>query len=164
MKLTRYSQRNEVHYFEPKNDEVYLSRRYKQWPIDRAEKLLASSLPWGPSTYALGIGSNNDQKQPDQSSDFLKLAEYVDGAYERNGNNMSAAWDWAKPIIQSVKSGGSRAKYPTQDLLDILFLHARGERFSDGLIRSAEPMLREMVKEIIRRVNSATPPVFLVQK
>jgi hypothetical protein len=32
------------------------------------------------------------------------------------------------------------------------------------LIRSAEPMLREIVREVVGRVHSSTPPVFLTQK
>lgn len=128
-----------------------------------AEKLLSSSLPWGPPAYALGIGYIDDPKQPDQADDFLKLAYCIDGAYERHSGGMGEAWDWANPIINRVKEGGSCAEFTTQDLLDIVFLHARGERFSDGLIRAAEPILREMVREVVNRVRSSTPPVFLAQ-
>ena len=147
-----------------KNDEVHLAKKCQHWPVDLAEKLLASPLPWGPPTYALGIGYIDNPEQPDQASDFFELARYVDGAYERHGEGIGEVWDWATPIIKNVKEGGSCEAYTTQDLLDIVFLHVRGERFSDGLIRSAEPMLREIVREVVRRVHSATPPVFLTQK
>ena len=145
------------------NDEVHLAEKYEHWPVDLAEKLLASALPWGPPAYALGIGYIDDPKQSDQSSDFFALAMCVDGAYKRHGS-MDESWNWANAIIDSVKEGGSWAEYTTQDLLDIVFLYARGERFSDGLIRSAESILREIMREVVRRVHSSPSPVFLTQK
>lgn len=147
-----------------KNDEVHLARKCQHWPVHLAEKLLASLLPWGPPTYVLGIGYIDNPKQPDQASDFFELARYVDGAYERHGKDIGKAWNWATSIINNVEEGRSCEEYTTQDLLDIVFLHVRGERFSDGLIRSAEPMLREIVREVVGRVHSSTPPVFLTQK
>ena len=124
-------------------------------------QLLASALPWGPPAYGLGIGYPDDPHQPDQSHAFFLLAQCVDDAYERHGGGMREAWDWARPLIESLKASGSCTEYLTQDLLDLVFLHARGERFSDGLIHSAEAMLREMVGEVVQRVHSATPPMFL---
>ncbi|GCE27597.1 hypothetical protein KDA_30810 [Dictyobacter alpinus] len=41
---------------EERQDEVLLGKGIKRWPIELAETLLASSLSWGPPTYALGIG------------------------------------------------------------------------------------------------------------
>lgn len=143
------------------NNEIRLSKKCERWPVELAEKLLTSSLPWGPPAYALGMGYIDDPKQPDQADDFLELAHCIDGAYERHGEGMEGAWDWANPIIHRVKESGSCAEFTTQDLLDIVFLHARGERFSDGLIRSAEPILREMVREVVCLARSSTPPVFL---
>ncbi|GAC1360338.1 MAG: hypothetical protein NVSMB38_44200 [Ktedonobacteraceae bacterium] len=145
------------------NDEVQLARNCKQWPVDVAEKLLANPLPWGPPTYVLGKYID-DPNQPHQSDDFLELAHCVDGAYNRHGGDMGTAWNWANPIINSVQEGGSCTEYMTQDLLDIVFLCSRGERFSDGLIRSMEPILREMMREVVRRVHSSPSPVFLTQK
>jgi hypothetical protein len=146
------------------NDEVHLAKKCKHWPLDLAEKLLASPLPWGPPAYALGIGYIDDPKQPDQSSDFLELARCVDRAYERHGRNMGEAWHWASQIIHSMKEGSSCTEYTTKDLLDIIFLYHRGERFNDGLIRSEEPRLREIMQEVVRRIHSSTPPVFLTKK
>jgi hypothetical protein len=147
-----------------KNDDVHLTRKCEYWPVELAEKLLTSPLSWGPPAYALGIGYIGDPKQLDQSSDFFELARCVDGAYERHGGDMGEAWNWANSIIKNMKERGSSAQYTTQDLLDIVFLHSRGERFSDGLIRSAEPILRNIVQEVVRRVHSSSSPVFLVQK
>jgi hypothetical protein len=111
----------------------------------------------------LGVRYIEDPKQLDQSDDFFALSSCVDGAYERHRGDMGEAWNWAQPIIDHVKAGGSCAEYATEDLLDIVFLYCRGERFSDGLIRSAESILREMVREVVQRVHSSTPPVFLMQ-
>ncbi len=143
------------------SDEVHLSKHCEHWPVELAEQLLASSFPWGPPAYTLGIGYTDDPQQPDQSNIFLMLAHCVDGAYERHGESMGEAWDWAHPLIERMKASGSYTEYPAQDLLDLVFLHARGERFSDGLIRSAESILREMVREVVQRVHSSTPPTFL---
>jgi hypothetical protein len=142
-------------------DEVHLSKHCERWPVELAEQLLASSLPWGPPAYAPGIGYTDDPQQPDQSGTFLMLAHCIDGAYERHGGSMGEAWDWAHPLIESLKAGGSCSEYSTQDLLDLVFLYARGERFSDGLIRSAESILREMVREVVQRIHSSNPPTFL---
>ena len=145
------------------NDEVHLARKCERWPVELAEKLLASPLRWGPPAYALGVGYIDDPKQPDQADDFIALAHCVDGAYKRHGD-IGEVWDWANPIIKRVKEGGSCADYATQDLLDIVFLCARGERFSDGLIRAVEQVLREMVREVVRRVHAFPSPVFLRQE
>lgn len=145
------------------NDEVQLARKCERWPVELAEKLLATPLPWGPPAYAPGVGYTDDPNQPDQADDFIALAHRVDGAYTRHGD-IGEAWDWANPIIKKVKEGGSCAEYTTQDLLDIVFLCARGERFSDGLIRAVESVLREMVREVVRRLHASPSPVFLRQE
>lgn len=146
------------------SDKVYLAQICDRWPVAIAEQLLANPTPWGPPAYALGIGYIDDPRLPDQSREFMGLAHCVNGAYERHGGDMGTAWNWANPIMERVKAGSSCTAYSTQDLLDIVFLCARGERFSDGLIRSAEPVLREIVREVVRRVHSPHPPVFLTQK
>lgn len=144
------------------NNEVYLAKNRQSWAIHLAEKLLANSQPWGPPAYVLGTYTD-DPEQPDQSNEFLKLASFVDGAYERHGD-IGDAWHWASPILAHIKEIGSCTEYTTQDLLDIVFLCARGERFRDGLIRSTEPTLRVMLQEVVRRVHSSSAPVFLAQK
>ncbi|GHO72443.1 hypothetical protein KSD_02140 [Ktedonobacter sp. SOSP1-85] len=146
-------------------DKVYLSKRQKieHWPVELAEKLLASPLPWGPPTYAFGRYID-DPTQPDQNDDVHALAFCVNDAYERHGGDISEAWKWANPLLQHLKAGGSCEQYATQDLLDLVFLNVRFERFSDGHIRSEEALLRDIVREVVQRVHSPYPPVFLVQK
>lgn len=146
-------------------DEVYLStrRQVELWPVELAEKLLASSLPWGPPTYVFGKYVN-DPTQPDQERDFSALVLCVDDAYDRHGHDISKAWEWAKPICRDLEANGTFAQYTTQDLLDILFLNVRYERFCDGHICSVEPLLRNIVRVVVQRVHSPHPPVFLVPK
>jgi hypothetical protein len=88
----------------------------------------------------------------------------VDGAYERHGGGIKGAWKWAGTILHHLKAGGSSEQYATQDVLDLVFLNVRLERFSDGHIRSEEALLRDIVREVVRRVQSSCAPVFLVQK
>lgn len=145
-------------------DEVYLAEKCGQWPVELAEKLLANPSSWGPPEYTLGIGYIDDPQQPDQSSNFIALAHCIDGAYKRHGGSMGEAWNRANLIMERIRAGSSCAEYSAQELLDIVFLCSRGERFSDGLIRSAEPVLREIVREVVRRVRSSNPPVFLTHR
>lgn len=143
-------------------DKVLLSKKVKRWPIELAEALLANPLPWGPPTYALGIGYVDDPKLPDQSDAFLELASCVNGAYERH-DDIGEAWKWANTILPPEKAGISSTECSTQDMLDIVFLYSRGERFCDGLIRENEPLLRSIVQEVVQRMNSDTPPEFITQ-
>ena len=146
-------------------DEVYLStrRQVERWPIELAEKLIANPLPWGPPAYAFGKYAD-DPALPDQHHDFSALVSCVDDAYDRHGHDISKAWEWANPICRDLETNGTFAQYTTQDLLDILFLNARYERFCDGHIRSVETLLRNIVRAVVQRVRSPHPPVFLVPK
>jgi hypothetical protein len=152
------SRTERVHPLNQEHDEISLTG-VPSWPVELAEKLLANPQPWGPPGYALGLGYIDDPNQPDQSSDFYELARCVRGAYTRHGGDMGEAWNWARPLLNAVEEGKTCAHYTTQDLCDILFLHYRGERFCDHLIRSAEPVLREIVREIVQRVHASQPPV-----
>ncbi|GER86268.1 hypothetical protein KDW_04300 [Dictyobacter vulcani] len=145
---------------EERQDEVLLGKEVKRWPVELAEALLASPLSWGPPTYALGIGYVDDPQLEDQSDGFIQLAMCVDSAYDRHGE----AGQWANPILRQVKAEAPYEELSTQDLLDVVFLSWRGERFCDGLIRQREPLLRAILQEVVRRIRSDAPPVFIVQK
>ncbi|GER89035.1 hypothetical protein KDW_31970 [Dictyobacter vulcani] len=145
---------------EERQDDVLLGKRAKCWPVELAEALLASPLSWGPPTYALGIGYVDDPQREDQSDGFIQLAMCVDGAYNRH----SEAGQWANPILRQVEVEASYEELSTQDLLDVVFLVCRGERFCDGLIRQHEPQLRAILQEVVRRIHADAPPVFIVQK
>jgi len=120
-------------------DEVFLTKGVLRWPIELAEEILAKLL-----TYEV----------------IYELAMSVNG-YDRHHNDGAA---WASPIVENIGMGGSCEKISTQDLLDIVFLYCRGERFCDGLIRSVEPQLRTMIEEVVQRVHSTTPPIFIPQE
>lgn len=139
-------------------DEVFLAKGVLRWPVELAEEILAKPLPWGPPTYGLGIYID-DPTLPDQSDTFYDLAVSVNG-YDRHRDGRAA---WAPPIEENIKAGGSCTHISTQDLLDIVFFYCRGERFCDGLIRSAEPLLRAIIQEVVQRVHSDTPPLFIPQ-
>jgi hypothetical protein len=139
------------------SDTIQLSAGVQAWPIEIAEQLLASPLPWGPPNYALGVGYIDDPRLPDHASEFIKLAHCVDGAYQRH----EKAQEWARATSQKHQATGTWQTVSTQDLLDILFLYARGERFTDGLIRSVEPALRAILQEVVKRVHTNNPPTFL---
>jgi len=139
-------------------DEVFLAKGVLCWSVEIAEEILAKPLPWGPPTYGSG-GYIEDPTLPDQSGVFYDLAVSVNG-YDRHRDGGVA---WASPIEENIKTGGSCVETSTQDLLDIVFFYCRGERFCDGLIRSAEPLLRTMIQEVVQRVHSETPPMFIPQ-
>ena len=143
-------------------DEVLLSSGVERWPVELAEALLANAQPWGPPVYIWVVGYVNDvaNRLPHQHDLFLALARNVNGVYKRHGS-MSEAVNWASPIVEQVQTGGSCAAFSTQDLLDIVFLYGRGERFTEGLIRGAEPVLRTLILEVVKRVHSQSPPIFL---
>jgi len=94
---------------------------------------------------------------------FMALASSVDGAYNRHSGK-DDPWSWASTSMAKVKAGVSFTEYSTQDLLDIVFLLYRGERFNDGLIREEDPLLRTIVQEVVKRVHSKTPPTFIAKK
>jgi hypothetical protein len=142
---------------------VLLGKRVKRWPVERAEALLANPLPWGPPTYASGNRLFDDPKLEDQSDGFIQLAMCVDGGYNRHGD-IGKAGKWVNPILRQVKVENSYEGLSTQDLLDVIFLSCRGERFCDGLIRQRELLLRAIIQEVVRRIYTDTPPVFIVQK
>ena len=140
-------------------DEVFLAKGVRRWPVELAEEILAKSHPWGPPTYGLGIGYVDDPTLPDQSDRFYELAMSVNG-YDRHRDGGVA---WASPIKENIKAGGFCIENSTQDLLDLVFFYWRGERFCDGLIRSVEPLLRAIIQEVVQRVHSDTPPLFIPQ-
>ena len=143
-------------------DEVLLAKQVQCWPVELAETLLTNPAPWGPPVYAPGLGyMKDDYESPDQFAAFSKLAKCVDGAYNCHGEGFGT---WMNATVEKLKAGASYEEYSTQDLLDIVFLCCRGERFSDGLIRTAEPLLRTIVQGVVKRVRSDAPPTFIVQQ
>lgn len=87
----------------------------------------------------------------------------VDSAYNRHGD-MGETGKWANPILSQVKARTSYEGLSTQDLLDVVFLTCRVDRFCDGIIRQREPLLRAIIQEVVRRIHSDSPPVFIEQK
>lgn len=122
------------------------------WPLELARSLLRDPLPWG--TWWPG---HPEEHRPNRHADFNKLALQVT-AYTRHPPGVA----WHNPI-RDESSDQTYASYSTQDLLDALFLAARGDRFNYGLICRLEPRLRLMLQEVVRRVQSEEPPQFEVE-
>jgi hypothetical protein len=117
------------------------------WPLELATELLADASPWGPAVTG-----------PDDSryADVWRLAAYVN-AYHRH----LPGSQWDHPLRDEALVA-HLPRYTTQQLLDAFFLGVRGEHFHDGLIRRQEPQPRVLVGEVVRRVRSGDPPVFVL--
>ncbi len=136
-------------------------KRAEEWPVTLAESLLSDSSSWGPDIrHSFGASLLPDEvlatpPEPERYHDFFTLA------YPVNGYNRHDV-EWASTQLDAIKEQKAIHDYTTQELLDLVFIVCRGERFSDGLIRSNEQQLRAMIQEVVRRVRSDTPPTFIV--
>jgi hypothetical protein len=61
-----------------------------------------------------------------------------------------------------VDAGAAYEEYATQELLDVLFVACRTDRFRSGTLKAEEPRLRLLLQEVVRRVHSVSPPTFVV--
>ncbi len=118
------------------------------WPVEEAEALLADKTPWG-------LGPPPDGS-PNQMGRFCRLAGSVN-AYLREG-----AMERAGSIFWESEPSAAYERYTTQVLLDALFYACRAEHFNYGAIKSGEPILRAILQEVVRRVQSDHPPTFVV--
>ena len=123
------------------------------WPVELACSLLSDPSPWGEKAWWPGLPRDD---QPTRYDDFNRLALQVN-AYARH----PARTAWHHPL-QDKNFEQIYTSYSTQDLLDTLFLATRRNRYVDGLIHVNEPQLRLILQEIVRRVQSADPPQFVV--
>jgi hypothetical protein len=122
-------------------DEVLLDghNEIQQWPVALAKSLLDDTTSWA----------------QDRFRDFYYLATCVNG-YNRH----PFGDEWGPHLLREIESGGPLQKYATQELLDLVFIICRADRFSDGLIKNTEAQLRKIVQEVTRRVESDSPPTF----
>lgn len=121
------------------------------WPLEVARSLLSDPSPWG--TWWPG---HPQEHQPNRHTDFNQLALQVT-AYTRHPPGVA----WHSPL-HDERFEQTAANYSTQELLDGLFVAARGDRFNYGLICRLEPRLRLILQEIVQRIQSADPPHFEV--
>lgn len=135
----------------------------QEWPITLAESLLSDDATWGTNTrdsYAASFLPNTERQalpERERFEDFYKLATSVNG-YNRHDV------EWASTQLDAIKAQKAVNGYTTQELLDIVFIVCRGDRFSEGLISRSELQLRAMIQDVVRRVRSDTPPTFIVAK
>lgn len=68
----------------------------------------------------------------------------------------------ARSLFWEVAPGATYERYSTQMLLDALFFACRADHFNYGAIKAAEPNLRAILQEVVRRVRSDHPPTFVL--
>lgn len=120
----------------------------ESWPLRAAEALLTDETPWG-------LGPN--ERGPNQTVQFCRLAACV------NAHKRGRTYTWAYSLLDRVDAGAAYEEYSTQELLDVLFVACRTDRFRSGTLKAEEPRLRLLLREIVRRVRSDSPPTFLVE-
>lgn len=120
------------------------------WPLELAESLLKDPMPWG------GLWPGHPENGPNRQYDYSTLANCVN-AYHRHPPGSQ----WKHPLSDPQFSEHC-STYPTQELLDAIFIISRADRFVDGAIRKHESNMRQALQEVVRRVHSATPPIFLL--
>ncbi len=122
-------------------DEVLLDghNEIQEWPVVLARTLLNDSASWA----------------QDRFKDFYYLATCVNG-YNRHPFGA----EWGSNLFHAIKSDSMLQKYPTQELLDLLFHMCRADRFNEGLIDHEETLLRKILQEVVKRVESDSPPIF----
>ncbi len=138
--------------------------RIQEWPVALAESLLRDNATWGTYTrdsFAASFLPNAERQalpEHERFEDFYKLAVSVNG-YNRHDV------EWASTQLDAInKAQKAVNSYTTQELLDLVFIVCRQERFSDGLISRSELQLRAMIQEVVRRVRSDAPPTFIVSE
>ena len=125
-------------------------QRVSRWPLELAESLLKDPTPWG------RFWPGHPENDPNRQHDYWTLANCVN-AYHRH----PLGSQWKNPLHDPQLSEHC-STYSTQELLDAIFYIARADHFSYGAIRKHEAHLRQALQEVVRRVHSATPPIFLL--
>lgn len=120
------------------------------WPTPLAESLLKDSTPWW------GSWPGDPTDEPNHSVDFAHLVNCVYGycRYARYYDLKLFSAEFAEAAARCVTS-------PTQQILDALYFAFCRERFGYGHLRAKEPLLRHALQEVVSRVHSDHPPLFL---
>lgn len=84
--------------------------------------------------------------------DLWALAQTVNG-YERSGPPGEGAQGFMQNFLARLRAGDQPALFTTQELLDLLFLFCRGERFSEGTIEGHAEESKVILDEVRRRVE-----------
>ena len=89
-----------------------------------------------------------------EEPDLWELAHTVNG-YLHAGSPGEGAREWLSERLHRLTSAETAASLTTQELLDMLFLICRWERFSDGFIKEQEHQINCILEELRLRVNKA---------
>jgi hypothetical protein len=104
--------------------------------------------PYWPIQPLGGPWWGDPKETPNRGSEFAQLVNCVHG-YCR----------YPKPV--HLLKEPSFSTYTTQKILDGLYFIFRFERFADSTSGKNEPLKRQAVQEVVRRVHSEYPPCFL---
>lgn len=132
--------------FTSDGDVVTLDGMYpgRDWPVDLAEELLDD-----PSHWSVGY----EGSLPDQWRKFAEVASFVNGF---NRGSVSP-----KGAVERLRYPEALERYSTQELLDMLSVIWRMERHVGGGLIQIEPGLRELLRLVVTRIKSSTPPHFI---
>lgn len=132
--------------YSAEEDIVTLDGMYpgRDWPVGLAEDLLNDPSPWS-------VGY--DRTLPDQRAKVAEVASFV------NGFNRRALSP--KLAVERIQHRETLEDSSTQELLDMLNVIWRMERHVGGGLTQIEPSLRELLRIVVTRVRSSTPPHFV---
>ncbi len=91
------------------------------------------------------------QGQADAEPDIQALAHTVNG-YRRAGEAGEQCNAWVEQRLTKLESKESTAKLKTQELLDLLFLFCRKERFCEGTLESLQAQIDQIMAVLRDRV------------
>lgn len=86
-----------------------------------------------------------------QEPDLWALAHTVNG-YVRAGEPWAESNKWAGERLPMLKSKDGAAEFNTQELLDLLFLFCRAERFCEGTLDALTSEIENIMAVIRERV------------
>ena len=131
--------------YHPNDDAVILDgvQGRRDWPLALAEQLLADPMPWSAGASETGRT---------QWSRFAEVASSVNWSTRRHVS--------PKVAVERLGQNDRLESYSTQELLDMLSAVWRMQRHVGYGLTEIEPGLRTVVRIVVTRVRSATPPQF----
>jgi len=84
----------------------------------------------------------------DEEPELWALAHTVNG-YRRAGDAGEASNKWVEARLPKLQRKETAAQFPTQELLDLLFLFCRKERFCEGTLESLNAEI-DTIRSVLR--------------
>jgi len=129
----------------PHEDVVVLDGMHpgRDWPLALAEQLLSDPAPWSDEVPLAG---------PTQWRTFAEVASAVNWHNRRRVS--------PKLAVEPLRRNEPLAIYSTQELLDMLSAIWRMHHHVGAGVGEVEPGLRALLRVVVARMRSATPPRF----